>query len=222
MLWQWADELTPNDPHANMATDERLLDDLISGARTIPIVRLYRWDRPAVTVGRLQSWDAVAAAFPGRLLVRRPTGGRAVSHGDDLTISVAVREDWLPGSERGVMPSYRLIAGALVEAYGRAGVPAALGAEDHIAARRSVDCFAGAARCDIVDERTQQKLMGAAQRRLDGVILQQMSLPLAHIADVRQFTVELQGTFAAAMQVSEWLEVTEIRQEQLNSTDVRL
>lgn len=221
MLWQWADERAPNGPAANMAVDEGLLDDLVSGTRTMPVVRLYRWDRPAVTVGRLQSWDAVAAAFPGVMLVRRPTGGRAVEHGNDLAITVATREEWLPGIDRGVMPSYRLIAGALIDAYARAGVPAEFGRQDH-AAGRSVDCFAGAARCDIVDRRTGQKLMGAAQRRVDGVILQQMSLPAAHIGDVAQFTAALRGTFTAAFQVSEWVEDTEVRVDQINSTSVRL
>ena len=45
----------------------------------------------AVSFGRLQDEDSVRAALSRPAIVRRPTGGRAVRHGDDLTVSVVTR-----------------------------------------------------------------------------------------------------------------------------------
>ena len=74
-----------------MATDAALLRELRDDAQALPIVRVYGWDRPCVSLGRLQDEQAVRAAFPDLPLVRRPTGGRAVRHGDDLTASPSWR-----------------------------------------------------------------------------------------------------------------------------------
>jgi lipoate-protein ligase A len=160
----------------------------------------------------------VEAAYPDRLLVRRPTGGFAVEHGDDLTISIVTREEWLPAdTPRGVMGSYRKISGALTAALNRSGVAATLGAEAgarrtgldaEAGARRTmhvVDCFAVSAACDIVEPGTGKKLLGAAQRREKGVLLQQMSLPKRSLRDIPAFIVTLKEEFAHALGVSQWV-----------------
>jgi lipoate-protein ligase A len=49
------------------------------------VLRLYRWDRPAVSFGYFQSYDAIANLTPVRPLVRRLTGGGLVSHVADWT-----------------------------------------------------------------------------------------------------------------------------------------
>ena len=68
------------------------MEELHADADALPIVRVYRWDRPSVSVGRLQDEEAVQRVFPGLpLSAARPAGGPCV-HGDDLTVSVVVRE----------------------------------------------------------------------------------------------------------------------------------
>ena len=65
--------------------------------------------RGRASIGRLQNEDVVRSLFPGLPVVRRPTGGRAVLHGQDLTISLALRLEWLPPECRSVPASYRLL-----------------------------------------------------------------------------------------------------------------
>jgi lipoate-protein ligase A len=75
----------------NMALDEALL--LIAAKRGRPLLRIYSWEKPAVSFGYFQK-------FPGHLagkyeIVRRPTGGGLVYHGDnvDTTYTVVVPTD---------------------------------------------------------------------------------------------------------------------------------
>ncbi|KAF0207577.1 MAG: lipoate-protein ligase [Actinobacteria bacterium] len=92
-----------------------------------PTVRLYRWIRPTVTLGRNQSLDdvdVVACRDRGFDVVRRPTGGRGVLHYS----VVASLDDGIP---RGVAASYRVLCGVLVEVYQSLGVPATLTGRAH-------------------------------------------------------------------------------------------
>jgi lipoate-protein ligase A len=78
------------DGPANMAIDRALLSSVIGGAA--PVLRLYHWSRPTVSFGRNQParglYDEAAAADRGITFVRRPTGGQAVLHDDELTYAV--------------------------------------------------------------------------------------------------------------------------------------
>jgi lipoate-protein ligase A len=81
-------EVHDPEPHAaalNMAIDEALLRT----ARE-PLLRIYRWARPAVSFGYFGKWADVHRAWPEREAVRRWTGGGIVPHGDDLTYSLIV------------------------------------------------------------------------------------------------------------------------------------
>jgi lipoyl(octanoyl) transferase len=74
-----------------MAADVALLE--ATAADGTPRVRLYRWDPPALSLGRFQpddDVDGVACARFGVEIVRRPTGGRALLHGGDLTYAVTL------------------------------------------------------------------------------------------------------------------------------------
>lgn len=116
----------PEDGAWNMAVDRAVLRARERG-EVPPTVRLYRWTRPTVTLGRHQNLgdvDVDACARRGFDIVRRPTGGRGVLHDDELTYSVVASVD--DGIPRGVAASYRLLCGVLVEAYQSLGVPAAL------------------------------------------------------------------------------------------------
>lgn len=66
----------------NMATDEMLL----SSAKE-PILRIYDWQEPTISIGRLQKISDIQHIIP---VIRRPTGGRAVYHDSTTEITYAI------------------------------------------------------------------------------------------------------------------------------------
>ena len=151
------------------------------------VLRIYRWSCPTVSFGRNEPargrYDAAAGRSAGIEFVRRPTGGRAVLHDRELTYAVVVPCP-TPGRLRA---TYGLINRGLVEALSSLGVPAAMAAGHSLpasrglAARRGVaagpdsgPCFDEPAPGEVtVDGR---KLVGSAQARLEGALLQHGSL----------------------------------------------
>ena len=75
----------------NMALDQTLLDLAVGEGRGF--LRLYRWDPPCLSFGRhepaMRRYDRAAIERQGLATVRRPTGGRAVWHADEVTYAVA-------------------------------------------------------------------------------------------------------------------------------------
>jgi len=139
----------------NMAIDEVLLL-----CAEVPILRVYGWARPAVTLGYFERWEPVAAAFPGREWVRRWTGGGIVPHGEDWTYSLIVpRSDVF--AQVGAGESYRVIHELLGVAMRAAGMEA--GVTPQAAPKVSQACFENPAQYDLLA--AGQKIAGAAQRR---------------------------------------------------------
>ncbi len=209
MQWRWREDVLPGEPGANMATDQALFDAVVRGTAELPIVRVYHWDRPCVSVGRLQELGRVERAFPSLPPVRRPTGGRAVVHGQDLTVAVIARQEWLPlAVEKGAPGSYRLIAAGIVEALGAVGIAARTGDTVRRGNQHDiVDCFDISAGCDLVEVGTGRKLVGSAQRREGGAFLQQVSIPTAPLPDERLFLDGLKAGLGRALGVSAWVSV---------------
>ena len=83
----------PASGEENMARDLALLD--ACARREIPgAVRLYGFDPACLSLGRMQSLDDVdfeACARDGVDVVRRPSGGRAVLHDQEVTYAVVCR-----------------------------------------------------------------------------------------------------------------------------------
>ncbi|MCX8007123.1 MAG: lipoate--protein ligase family protein [Coriobacteriia bacterium] len=159
----------PCDGAWNMAVDAAMLDARARGEAP-PTLRLYRWARPTVSLGRFQDAsdvDAGAARDLGVDVVRRPTGGRGVLHDDELTYSiVAGVEDGLP---RGVLRSYTVLATVLADAYRRLGVPAQVTARPR-GSRFSGACYLHATQADL--SLGAAKLSGSAQVWLGDAFLQ--------------------------------------------------
>lgn len=157
------------DPALNMALDEALLRT--AGERGRPVLRLYRWSAPAVTIGFFQKFSAELA--PGRPVVRRPTGGGLVDHARDATYTVVAPPEHalyrMPTAE-----SYRAIHEAVATALRRIGVAARLA--PCCAPERSGVCFAAPVKFDVVAG--GRKVAGAAQRRLKCGLLHQGSVLL--------------------------------------------
>jgi lipoate-protein ligase A len=95
------------DGAANMARDEAI-SRVVSASAQPPTLRLYGWAPPAISLGqsqRVSSVDEVKCRAEGVGIVRRPTGGLAILHTDELTYSVALPIDH-PIAEGDVMTSY--------------------------------------------------------------------------------------------------------------------
>lgn len=166
----------PAEGARNMAVDEALMDVGRDGGVAL---RFYRWDPPCLSLGRNQAargrYDLDAADRMGVEFVRRPTGGRAVLHDRELTYSV-VAPSGLWGGLRG---SYRRVNRALLR--GLAGLGAEVGAAERAPdggtpgpGRRA--CFRDPLPGEIVA--AGRKLVGSAQWRRDGALLQHGSLLL--------------------------------------------
>jgi lipoyl(octanoyl) transferase len=169
----------PRDGPWNMAVDEAIAHAV--GARQVPpTVRFYAWDGPTVSLGRFQDARGVVAPDArdrrGIGVVRRPTGGRAVLHDDEVTYSVCAPLDDTWGRVS-VAESFRLIGAGLVLGLRRLGVAASLGDADDDGARdRSTACFQSRRLPAVVA--TGRKLVGSAQRRWERALLQHGSLLL--------------------------------------------
>ena len=160
----------------NMLRDAQLYEQVAAG-QLAGCLRIYNWTAPALTLGYNQK--DFTAADPSLDLPRylRPTGGGAVLHSDDLTYALAVpTEGPLSGS---LLEAYHAIATAFAAALQACGIAAEL--VERPAAYAPV-CFERASvhelRC------AGHKIMGAAQHRGRGCLLQQGVLPLTVDADL--------------------------------------
>ena len=174
----------PQDGFRNMALDEALLENCRQGnlaPGTFPVLRIYAWDVPTLSLGRFQdTLRAVDQGFcreHGIQVVRRPTGGAAVLHDREVTYCLVgpTREPPFAGS---LLESYRRIA------TGRAAGLSLLGLEPDsgVAAPRlprafhPEQCFARASSYEITFE--GRKVVGSAQVRRRGASLQHGSILL--------------------------------------------
>jgi lipoate-protein ligase A len=83
----------PGDAFYNMALDEAIATGVRKGAAA-PTLRLYGWDRPSLTLGCFQKTADINIEYCRSHdipVVRRPTGGRAILHGDELTYSLSAK-----------------------------------------------------------------------------------------------------------------------------------
>ncbi|MCE9558310.1 MAG: hypothetical protein K8R88_05115, partial [Armatimonadetes bacterium] len=112
----------------------------------------------------------------------RPTGGRAVLHGHDITVAYALplRSLGLEEGTKSVTRAYRQAVPILLEAMQKSGQPASLGEEvlSQRANPTSPDCFAHVSANDIVDPRTGLKVCGCALRLTDRAVLVHASIPI--------------------------------------------
>ena len=195
------------DPHQsgarNMAVDEALLRAIVDGGR--PVLRLYGFAPPCLSLGRFQA--AADVADPHRLqaagveLVRRPTGGRAVLHADEITYTIVLGRHHLdPFSKRA---AYRAAAEILVRLLAALGVqaavhaPVASGVTTPVASARGdgmtyprgaaerrtdaidPDCYRTTAEYEIIGAADRRKLVGSAQTMTRSASLQHGIIPLS-------------------------------------------
>jgi lipoate-protein ligase A len=171
----------------NMAVDEAILQGVIAG-QSPPTLRLYAWQPACMSLGYAQpirDVDRDALAARGWDVVRRPTGGRAILHTDELTYSV-IGPDSEPRLAGGVLESYQRLSGGLLAALQQLAVPVTSGRGNSTAPGGDPNpvCFEVPSDYELtVDGR---KLVGSAQARRSGAVLQHGTLPLQ--GDIRRIT----------------------------------
>lgn len=163
-----------------MATDEALLE-LVGAAQSPPTLHLYAWEPPALSLGFTQpvaEVDRPALERNGWGLVRRPTGGRAILHTDELTYAVIAPKDHRL-VEGGVMASYRRISGVLGAALQHLGLRPEVRRREQPGERERARpvCFEVPSAYELVFQ--GKKLVGSAQVRRRHAVLQHGTVPLA-------------------------------------------
>ena len=167
-----------------MAIDEAILTAVAEG-RSQPTLRFFAWEPPCLSIGYNQAMDEVDITRCQRAgvdFVRRPTGGRAILHTDELTYSIVAPQDE-PRVTGGVVESYRRLSAGLVrglrllgvdvvEAEAGHGTVAPIGQD----ADASAACFDAPSAYEVTA--SGRKLVGSAQVRRKGAVLQHGSLPL--------------------------------------------
>jgi len=182
-LAQWRLLLSPlADGPTNMALDEALLLNVATGEAP-PTLRFFRWSPPCLSLGYAQpagEVDPERLSHFGFDLVRRPTGGRAILHTDELTYSIAAPA----GEERvqgGVVESYRHLSAGLRRGLEHLGLE--VRADKEYSEREKLTAVAQGPVCFEVPSNYEitageKKLVGSAQVRKQGGILQHGTLPL--------------------------------------------
>ena len=186
-----------------MALDEAILETIIE-RNTSPTLRLYSWSPPCLSLGYAQpvsqvDLDRIRESDWG--IVRRPTGGRAILHADELTYSVTATLD-NPHFAGGVLESYKHISQGLVRALQILNVGIEIQPEVKLSndEREQAICFELPSSYEITAG--GKKLIGSAQVRRRGGVLQHGSLPLkgdiARICRVLAYPDEEQRNIAAS------------------------
>lgn len=163
----------------NMALDEAILESVASKNQA-PTLRLYAWNPYCLSLGHAQSIFDVnrnALQQKGFDLVRRPTGGKAILHADEITYSITAPQD-NPLVRGTVIESYQRLSYALIKALTFLGIQADAKAKEPTSSNKPINpiCFETPSDFEITAK--GKKVIGSAQaRRLKGV-LQHGSIPL--------------------------------------------
>jgi lipoyl(octanoyl) transferase len=182
--WRLLVDLAGRPGWENMAFDQALLARAARGERWL---RLYRWAPHCLSFGRhepaLRRYDRTRIEARGLDVVRRPTGGRAVWHAEELTYAVAAPAEPFGGLRQAYEEIHRMLLAALR----LLGIAAELAPARRTAPVDAGACFASPAGGEITVG--GRKLVGSAQLREGAALLQHGSLLLAgHQGTVQEVT----------------------------------
>lgn len=164
----------------NMAVDETLLQRAVQGGGSA--LRFYQWDEPTLSLGYFQVYDSRDEHPPSANLpvVRRTTGGGAIVHDRELTYSFVtpIRDRFSTAAQDFVRQFHKCLIATLAE----------LGIEATLCGPVATDleyepflCFHRRNELDILVGTA--KVVGSAQRRHQGALLQHGSILLARSAN---------------------------------------
>lgn len=175
----------PREGAWNMAVDEVLLESALE--RDVASLRFYRWCEPTASLGHFQQETDFRAEsrFAHLPAVRRLSGGGTLIHDHEVTYSLV-----LPSSQRVVahpVELYGLIHRGFIAVLRSRGVDVGMRGETVLLKHEPLLCFAREDEHDLVAQ--GHKLLGSAQRRRRGAILQHGGLVL----EASRLTIELPG-----------------------------
>lgn len=161
----------------NMAVDTALLAEA-ENKKALPTLRFYSWSEPTLTTGYAQNYGGLNLEYLAQnkiAITRRPTGGRALLHDNEVTYSVVIPSTSSHyGSLRDI---YFFVSSALKKALEEVGIPPDTN-ETETGSRRSGSCFATKTRHEItIDGR---KITGSSQRRIKNAALQHGFISLSN------------------------------------------
>jgi lipoate-protein ligase A len=161
----------------NMALDEAIATEVRKG-NAPPTLRFYGWEAPSVSLGSFQKIADLNLAYcisNNIPVVRRPTGGRAILHGDELTYSFSAGNNGFFSG--GLLDTYRQLGAALKSGLDMLGVDITMKTERETGKNlsRSPLCFKSTSYSELSYK--GKKLIGSAQKRWKDGFLQQGSLP---------------------------------------------
>ncbi len=184
-------------PGFNMSLDKALFEDFLSG-KSVPTLRLYRWAKPAISLGCFQNPNKVLNLEKCRKdrleIVKRITGGFGLYHSPrELTYSLVLPADFT--GNHSVKDSYQKITHFLIQAYRRLGL-AACYAKDYFKSASSQKlkasfCFAQWQEYDILIK--NRKIGGNAQKRKKGGIFQHGSIPFELPNNIEKYFLETEN-----------------------------
>jgi lipoyl(octanoyl) transferase len=161
----------------NMAIDEAILQSVGSG-NSLPTLRFYAWNPLCLSLGygqRVRDVDWESLDTHAWDIVRRPTGGKAILHGNELTYSVSLPKDH-ELAQGDIVASYRRISQALINSMQLLGLSPS--SEEQPKGNHDLGpvCFEVPSHYEITSG--GKKLIGSAQLRRREGILQHGTLPL--------------------------------------------
>lgn len=178
----------PHSGRFNMAMDEALLE--LGGTRQHCVCRVYQWSEPTVTLGYFQAkQEEQVSPFPELPVVRRLSGGGAILHDQELTYSTILPAEHPVRQDPSQL--YVVLHNALIHLLVKCGAPCCLRSQyssrgtdkaqelgTQGQSTESFLCFLRQNPNDIVDLGSGRKVVGSAQRRRKGIILQHGSILL--------------------------------------------
>jgi len=169
------------DGYQNMAIDEVLATKSVPHDKR-SVFRVYQWQPYAISLGYNQNPEDLnlEKCKQDKIdVVRRPTGGRAVLHAEEVTYSIIIsKESDFFSSD--VLTTYNLINKGILKGLQLIGVKAELverylsDTEKSSSYKDKIPCFSKSAKFEIAYE--GKKLVGSAQRRYENSILQHGSI----------------------------------------------
>ena len=158
-----------NSGSLNMETDAQILENAISNSEKNILFRLYGWSPMCISLGRNQKGDFLTGEIDA---VRRLTGGRALLHDNEITYCCVAPADAIPNGQS-VVDSYKYISGVLIDFFKTLGVELDFGENKRVSTHYDY-CMLLSTGADVCYK--GQKIIGSAQCRKNGYILQHGSI----------------------------------------------
>ena len=159
----------------NMQIDSDILENAIKNNSKEPVFRLYGWSPACVSLGRNQKDNFIDYKFLKSKnidVVRRLTGGRALLHDNELTYSFVCPFEALKNGDN-VTESYKEISQLLIDKLANLGIELSFGGSSGVHTKFDY-CMLISTGADLTY--CGKKLIGSAQFRKDGYILQHGSI----------------------------------------------